>query len=191
MKRLIYCLLLMVMCCQTTMAQDVYDDYLAKPEKQTDKKAEKNRAKELQALTDSVDFKFACAALRKGYFVLQATRIDIGNMRAIESGLDENTNFVYQQGKEGVVQVAFPGADPGLNGFGGITCRGTVTNGNFSIDKKGNAHYDFSIMGDINAHVMITVYAQTKRAEAFIDPTFESSNMAVTMYGDLVPYKRD
>ena len=31
MKRLIYCLLLMVMCCQTTMAQDVYDDYLAKP----------------------------------------------------------------------------------------------------------------------------------------------------------------
>ncbi len=147
-------------------------------------------AQDVSELQGQVDFKFATAALRKGTFALTATRIDLGNMGIYECGLNERTNFVYQLDNESVVQVALNNSDPGLNGFGGITCKGNVTGANYSVDKKGNAHYDYNITGSsISAQVSITVYADGKYAMAYINPTFGSSRQAITLYGDLVPYR--
>ena len=196
MKKLLLCMIIACFGISYASAQDIYDDYKtpAKQEKLTkeEKKARKEKEKHLQAFNDSVAFKFANAALREGQFVLLATRVELGNMGAMEYGLNDHTNFVYQVGKEAVIQIAFNGPNPGFNGMGGITCRGNVTNSKYSVDKKGNAHYDFSVFGsDISAQVMITVYAETNQAIAYVEPTFAGSNMSITLHGELRPYKKE
>lgn len=195
MKKLILSLILMAMGCACVCAQDIYDEYTtpAKQEKLTkeEKKAQKEKEKHLKAMTDSADYKLACAALRKGQFVLMATRVDLGNMGVAEYGLDDRTNFVYQTGNEGVAQIAFNNGSPGYNGLGGITCRGTVSGTRFTTDKKGNAHYDYTITGSgLSVQINITVYAGTKQAMAYVEPVFGGSWSSVTLHGDLIPYKQ-
>lgn len=193
MKKYLLSLIIMCLGCNCAIADEIYDEA---PKQATltkeQKKAQKNKRQQLQAATDSADYKLACAALRKGMFALTATRASIGNMGYTEYGLNESTNFVYQQGKEGVAQLALNNGELGLNGFGGVTCKGTVSGGNFSIDKKGNARYDFTIMGNgITIGVEVLVYAGSNRAEARVEPVFGGSWSAVTLYGELVPYKQD
>ncbi len=196
MKKLFLSLIIMYLGCSCVTAQSVYDDYAAPKSEQTketkeEKKARKEREKQMKAVTDSADYKFATAALRKGMFALTATRVELGNMGMMECGLNESTNFVYQQGNEGVVQIAFDGPNPGYNGFGGITCKGRVTTSKFSTDKKGNAHYDFTVIGEsISAQINITVYAGSKQAMAYVNPIYAGSNMSITLHGELVPYKQ-
>lgn len=196
MRHLIISCIIAIATCTCVQAQSVYDDLAPAPKEQKltkeEKKAQKEKEKRLQAMTDSVNYKFAAAALRTGHFALTANRVQLGNTGYTETCLNENTNFVYQDGNEAVVQIAFDGADPGLNGFGGVTCKGNVSGVKFSEDKKGNLQYEFSVMGlNINAQVLITVYAGTNRATAYVNPTFASSNWSVTLYGELVPYKQD
>lgn len=192
MKKLILSLIIMSLCCSYVLADEIYDEAPKKSEvTKKAEKAQKDKKKQLQELTDSSNYKLACAALRKGMFALTATRASLGNMGYTEFGLNESTNFVYQQGKEGVAQLAFNNGELGLNGFGGVTCKGTVSGGNFSTDKKGNARYDFTIMGNgITIEVNVLVYAGSNRAEARVEPVFGGSWSAVTLYGELVPYKQ-
>lgn len=196
MKHLLISCIIAIATCTSTQAQSVYDDLAPAPKEQQltkeEKKAQKEKEKQLKAMTDSVNYKFAGAALRQGHFALTANRVQLGNTGYTETCLNESTNFVYQVGKEAVVQVAFEGSDPGLNGFGGVTCKGTVTNEKYSEDKKGNLRYDFTVMGlNINAQVSITVYAGSNQAVAYVNPIFASSSWAITLYGELVPYKQD
>lgn len=203
MNKFITILTVMCMGCAWSAAQESFKESSttitqvkedSKPRKETkeERKARKKREKELKAAADSADFKYATAALRKGYFVLTATRIDLGNMGYSENCLNETTNFVYQQCDEGVVQVAFNTSALGLNGIGGITCRGKVTNAKYREDNKGNAHYDYTVVGNnISAQISITVYAGSKAAKAHINPIHAGANYSCTLHGNLVPYKQD
>ncbi len=149
----------------------------------------KARDKWLKQRVDSMGHAKAAAALERGYWVLLADRVNVGYTGYTASGLDGNSNFIFQQAGEGVIQTAFNQASPGLNGMGGMTLQGNVSGVKMSVDKKGNIHYAYSIFSqDISAQVDVMVYAGTDYAQAVIDPTF--SGPRITVSGRLVPYIR-
>ena len=153
------------------------------------KDAKKVQQARLQALNDSVAHVRAARALKKGYWVLQADRITMGNAAYPATSLNENANFVFQQGDQAMVQVAFNGASPGLNGVGGITLDGKTSNVKLKGSLDGDLYVSFHVTGlNINADVFITVYKGGNRAQAIVVPTFDSGQM--TLYGKLVPYRK-
>ena len=158
----------------------------AKPVQET-KKERKEREKRLKMLNDSVAHNLAVRALQKGYWVLLADRITLGRSAYSMYGLSNNSNFIFQQGDDGMVQVAFNQVNPGLNGLGGITLEGKVANVKLTTDKKGNIHYSYHISStEINALVYVTVYSNSGNAEAYVDSTFGPGRL--TLYGKIVPY---
>ena len=184
-----------VMLAQAQVADDIYGDNVdltivtpAKQDKDT-KKAEKEHKKLMKQRVDSLGHAKAAAALERGYWVIVADRINVGNMGYTVSGLNTNTNFVFQQAQEGMVQFAFNHGGPSMNGLGGMTLEGKVSNVKSNTDKKGNILYSYSIMStDINAQITVTVFAGTDYAEALVQPTFSGPRM--TLQGRLVPYIR-
>lgn len=194
MKKLFFALIIMGLSWSTINAQDVYDDYMTPPKEnisKAERKAQKEKEKRLKAATDSADYKLACAALRQKQFALTATRVDLGNMGYSEYGLSENTNFVYQVGNEGVAQIALNTGELGLNGFGGVTCKGLINGEHYSEDKKGNVSYDFTINGNgVTVQVNVYLYAGSKNAYARVEPVFGGSWSAITLHGELVPYNK-
>lgn len=197
MKKMLITFAIILLGCTVMAAQDeIYMDAKNAPKTEVLTKAQKQerkkKEKRLKAFNDSVAWNKAVKVVEDGYFVLQATRLNMGNMGRIESGLDESTNFVYQQGNEGVAQFALNNGHLGANGFGGVTCKGNISGKNISYDKKGNLHCDFNIMGmGLDVRVNITVYKDTNNAEAFIEPIMGGAWSSITMYGSLIPYKQD
>ena len=160
----------------------------AQPDKAT-KEEQKAREKQLKQRVDSLGHAKAAMALERGYWVLVADRINVGYTAYTASGLDGNSNFVFQQAQEGLVQFAFNHSNPGTNGMGGMTMKGRVGNVEMRTDKKGNIRYTYSLVGeDINAQVDITVYAGGDYAQAIVEPAF--SGPRLTFNGRLVPYIR-
>lgn len=160
----------------------------AKPDKAS-KQSQKEREKLLKQRVDSLGHAKAAMALERGYWVLVADRINVGYTAYTAAGLDGNSNFVFQQAQEGVVQFAFNHANPGTNGMGGMTMKGRVSDVKMRTDKKGNINYSYVLLGeDINAHIDITVYAGSDYAQAIVEPAF--SGPRLTFNGRLVPYIR-
>lgn len=147
------------------------------------------REKRLKAYSDSVAYNRAVRALQNKHWVLLAERINVGYTSYTVHGINSNSNFMFQQGADGIVQVAYNQVDPGVNGLGGITLQGKISGERLEINKKGDATYSYHINSfEINAHVMITVVAGSNNAQAFIDSTFGPGRLVV--YGTLVPYDR-
>ncbi|MBR1804065.1 MAG: DUF4251 domain-containing protein [Muribaculaceae bacterium] len=193
MKTFLFSIMLILACSFYTHAQvidDIYGDNGTSIETDQSSKNNKERKeyeKQLKMLNDSVAYKRAINALNNGHWVLLADRISLNYTAYTIPGLQNNANFVLQQGTKGMVQVALSGIDPGLNGLGGITLEGGVSGMKISNDDKGNIYYDYHISStEINAHVFITVYGGGNDAQAVIDSTFDSSQL--TLYGRLVPY---
>ena len=196
------CFVLLLLCALSAQAQvtdDIYatkqgDDVQlsvitpAKPDKST-KQEPKAREKRLKERVDSLGHAKAGAALERGYWVILADRVSVGYTGYTASGLNGNSNFIFQQAGEGMVQTAFNQASPGLNGMGGMTLQGNVSGVKMRVDKKGNIRYTYSMTGeDISAQIDITVYAGTDYAQAIVEPTF--SGPRLTINGRLLPYIR-
>lgn len=179
---------LMTLCALCLQAQ-VIDDIYGGPEPQPTSREMKEHQKALQRQVDSVGHTRAIIALERGYWVLLADRINVGFTGYTVSGLNGNTNFVFQQAQSGMVQFAFNHGAPGLNGMGGMTLEGRVSHVQQKTDKKGNIRYGFSLVGeDINAQVDVTVYAGSDYAQAIVTPAF--SGPVLTVNGRLMPYIR-
>lgn len=195
MKTFLTAILLLLTCsfyAHTQVFDDIYGDTRSRVETEKSSKSQaqeqrKEHEKQLQMLNDSVAHQRAKNALNNGHWVLMANRITIGRTAYTIPGLQDNANFVFQQGNKGMVQVALNGISPGLNGLGGITLEGGVSGIKCSTDGKGNIYYDYHISStEINAHIFITVYAGGSEAQAVVDSTFDSGQL--TLYGRLVPY---
>lgn len=155
----------------------------------TSKKAQKEHQKKMKLRVDSLGHAKAATALERGYWVVVADRINVGYTGYTVSGLNGNTNFVFQQAQEGMVQFAFNDGRPSMNGLGGMTLEGKVNDVQMRTDKKGNIIYSYYIKStDINAKVTVTVYAGSDYAEALVQPIFSGPRMS--LYGRLVPYIR-
>ena len=183
------------MLAQAQVVDDIYGDQvdltIVTPAQQdkASKKAQKEHQKQMKQRVDSLGHAKAAAALERGYWVIVADRINVGYTGYTVSGLNGNTNFVFQQAQEGMVQFAFNDGRPSMNGLGGMTLEGKINGVKMRTDKKGNIIYSYSIMStDINAQVTVTVFAGTDYAEALVQPTFSGPRM--TLSGRLVPYIR-
>lgn len=195
MKKLILSLVIVTVGCTWMTAQNNNDaNNSPKQEKLTKevKKAKKQEGTQLHAKAGSVDFKVATDALSKGEFVFMATRAELGTGKD-KSPLDERCNFVSQNGKDGIVQYTFKYS--GLSSaseFGGVNCKGMVSGEKYSTDKKGNAHYDYTLAGDgVTLKVNVLVQVGSNHAVVRVEPIVGYGPNMVTLYGELVPFQQE
>ena len=145
----------------------------------------KEREKRLREHKDEVAFAKASNSLRRGYFVLVADNIQIGNMGYRHYDISRNSNFILVQGEDGIVQFALNTGFPGTNGLGGWTGKGNVRYSRINYDDNGDVYYEYQLIGsNINARVFITLFHNSKRAMAQI-----TGGPDITMYGEILPYR--
>ena len=156
----------------------------AEPVEETEQDV-KEREKQLRELNDDVAYAKAANSMRRGYFVLVADNIQIGNSGYRHYDISSNSNFVLVQGDDGIVQFALITGSPGTNGLGGWTGKGSVRNKRIKFDDNGDVFYQYQLIsGNVNADVHITLFHNSKRAVARI-----SGGMPITMYGEIMPYR--
>ena len=145
----------------------------------------KEREKRLREFNDEVAFAKAANSLRRGYFVLLADNIQIGNSIYRYFDILGNTNFILVQGEDGLIQYALNNGDPGSNGLGGWTGHGKVRQQRINTSKNGDVNYQYNLFsGSVNATVNITLFHNSKRAVATI-----TGGVPITMYGEISPYR--
>ena len=156
----------------------------AQPVQETEQEI-KEREKKLRKMNDEVAYAKASNSLRRGYFVLVADNIQIGNMGYRHYDINRNSNFVLVQGTDGIIQFALNTGYSGSNGLGGWTGKGEVRKQRMTCDDNGDVHYQFSIVSStVNADVFITLFNNSKRAVATI-----TGGPTITIYGEILPYR--
>ena len=117
----------------------------------------KEQKREFKAYTDSVRFNKLIGAINDRHFLMQVDGVYFGG-GPTEYGLSTATNFILLQNDGAIVQTAFNNGSLGLNGMGGFTCSGRVGDIDVEIDKKGNVHLNFNVIGSYsNVNVQITI----------------------------------
>ena len=156
----------------------------AEPVQETEQEI-KEREKRLREHQDEIAFAKASNSMRRGYFVLLADNIQIGNMGYRHYDIRDNFNFILVQNDDGIIQYALNNGHPGTNGLGGWTGKGKVRNSRLNTGKNGDVHLQYQLMsGTVNATVNITLFHNSKRAVATI-----SGGVPITIYGEILPYR--
>ena len=190
-RKLSVCIaVLITLCAQSQVFDDIYGESASSVPTSEVKAERKAKQQRLKQLNDSVAHNRAALALERGEWVLQAESVSNGNSAYTHHNLNENANFVFQQGDQAMVQVALNQVDPGPNGLGGITLEGRVSGAKLLQSDKGELHYTFHVSSaQLNAQVMVTVFRDSGQAMAIVSPTFGHAD--ITLWGKLVPYKRN
>lgn len=145
----------------------------------------KEREKRLRELNDDVAYAKASNSMRRGYFVLVADNIQIGDMGFRHYDISRNSNFILVQGDDGIIQYALNTGYPGINGLGGWTGKGSVRNKRIKYDDNGDVFLQYQLVGSqVNAQVSITLFHNSKRAVARI-----MGGTDITIYGEILPYR--
>lgn len=186
----LFLMTLICLCSHSQVVDDIYGDVASTEQSQGGIQDERQSKKQrLKSLNDSVAHNRAAIALQRRQWVLQANRVSMPTAYTVHN-LNENANFVFQQGDQAMVQVAFNQVDPGLNGLGGVTLDGRAMGQKFKQSDKGELYYNFHISGpSVDAEVFITVYRDSNQAQAIVTPTFGPGQF--TLYGKLVPYRKE
>lgn len=145
----------------------------------------KQREKLLRAHEDKVAYAKASNSMRRGYFVLLADNIQIGNTGYRHYDINSNSNFVLVQDTDGIIQVALNTGGPGANGLGGWTGKGKVRKKNIKYEDNGNVFMQYQLNGtSVLADVSITLFNNSNRAMAQI-----FGGTPITIYGRILPYR--
>lgn len=156
----------------------------AQPVQETEQEI-KEREKKLREINDEAAYAMASNSLRRGYFVLVADNIQIGNMGYRHYDISRNSNFILVQADDGIIQFALNTGYSGSNGLGGWTGKGTVRKQRITYSDNGDVHYQFSVVGNsVNADVYITLFHNSKRAMATV-----MGGPTITVYGEILPYR--
>lgn len=156
----------------------------AEPVQETEQEI-KEREQRLRNLNDDVAYAKASNSLRRGYFVLLADNIQIGNMGYRHYDINRNSNFILVQGEDGILQYALNTAYAGTNGLGGWTGKGNVRNKRIKYADNGDVFMQYDLVGStVNATISITLFHNSKRAVARI-----SGGTDITIYGEILPYR--
>lgn len=129
-------------------------------------------------------FEIARQALKDSMFVVEVDRI-IGQLgRTVY--VSDNENFVLMNHDYASVQLAVLSTHVGMNGVGGITLAGNISDVQERIDKHGNITYQFRVQGNsISSTVIVTLYKGDNQVSAVMNSTF--NNGRITFYGRLFP----
>lgn len=139
--------------------------------------------KAAEALRDSVEYAATVQAMKDMNFVLEADRLILTSGENIM--VQSNVNFVSVNDDKAVIQVS-PLRGGGINGVGGITVDGTVSDVRFDTDKKGNIYMSMKVLGAVaSCRVSISLPKGGSTARVTIDPNYSSDD--ISMYGRIVP----
>ena len=164
----------------TSFAQE---KQLSKEEKKEIRKEKKAKRKAERKLYEEARHKEAYQALKDLDFVLEAHTLY--NKRGYSKNVSDNLNFISVKGKKAVVQLAFNNHN-GINGLGGITVSGKISNEEYIEDKNGNLLLTFNVMGSVlNAEVRISLGSSNNDADANVDATTKSGK--IKFRGKLLP----
>ena len=156
----------------------------AQPVQETEQEI-KEREKKLRELYDDVAYAKASNSMRRGYFVLAADNVQIGNMGYRHYDINRNSNFILVQDEDGIIQFALNTGVSGANGLGGWTGHGKVRNKRLTYDKNGDVYLQYQLISSgVNADVHITLFHNSKRAVATI-----TGGAPITLYGEILPYR--
>lgn len=149
-----------------------------------DRKINRKEQKEIAQQQANQQFEIARQALKDSMFVVEVDRI-IGQLgRTVY--VTPNENFVLMNKNYASVQLAVLSAFAGLNGVGGVTLSGQVSDIQERIDKHGNVTCQFRLQGNsISSTVIVTLYNGDNQVSVVMNSTY--SNDRITFYGRLVP----
>lgn len=168
---------------QTASSLEPTEKNLEPTEKPTRKLSRKER-KALQQALDSMAYANALQALHDTCFVLEAERVVFKN--GLRVYVTPTTNFVSVDEGRAMVQVAFNVPSPGLNGIGGVTVEGPITEYKEKTDKKGTTMLTANVQGvSLSARLYITMCKGTNNATIEILPTFNTRR--ITLEGRIIP----
>lgn len=177
MKRLILFNLLlgMVVLCSTSVEAQTQDQ---------NRKISRKEQREIAQQQANQQFEIARQALKDSMFVVEVDRI-IGQLgRTVY--VSDNENFVLMNHDYASVQLAVLSTHVGMNGVGGITLAGNISDVQERIDKHGNITYQFRVQGNsISSTVIVTLYKGDNQVSAVMNSTF--NNGRITFYGRLFP----
>lgn len=177
MKRLILFNLLlgMVVLCSTSVEAQTQDQ---------NRKISRKEQREIAQQQANQQFEIARQALQDSMFVIEVDRI-IGQLgRTVY--VSANENFVLMNRDYASVQLAVLSAHEGMNGVGGITLAGNVSDVQERIDKHGNITHQFRVQGNsISSTVIVTLYKGDNQVSVVMNSTF--NNGRITFYGRLFP----
>lgn len=130
-------------------------------------------------------FEEAVQCLKDGSFVIEVDQLVFP--KGLTKFVSSLTNFVSMNEGKAVIQIATSSFSPGLNGVGGISVEGDVSNITMSTSKRGIVYYNFLDQGvAVSATVNIQLTGDGNRATVTVYPNFNNNNL--TMTGNLVPY---
>ena len=160
----------------------------AKKEAKAQAKAQRDAERDAQDALVKTEEMQAFLAAKKAIiaheFVLEGSSITFRNS---QSFFVNASNFISLQGDRATVQIASMQGN-GLNGFGGVTVNGTISNARYNVANNGDVSFSFSVSGpQISATVDITLPHGTNAAMAAVQPNFSGQRM--TMNGKLLPYE--
>ena len=145
----------------------------------------KEREKKMREFSDDIAYAKASNSIRRGYFVLVADYIQIGNMGYRHYDINPNSNFILVQGDDGIVQFAINTGNPGSNGLGGWTAKGAVRNKRILEKDNGDIFIQYQLIGSkVNTTVEITLYHNSNHAIARLLDGGE-----IVFYGQVLPYR--
>ncbi|WP_300728093.1 DUF4251 domain-containing protein [uncultured Bacteroides sp.] len=151
------------------------------------RKKEREQREKLQEKQDSLNFVAALMAIEQKAFTLEADQVIFRNGQS--AFVNSNTNFVSLDDDKAVVQVAFNVPSSGLNGLGGVTVNGTLTQYQIKRDNEGNVFVTMGVMGAaISAQIFISLPYGTNQATVDINPNFNSYTL--TLQGTLLPIEQ-
>ena len=165
MKKFIYTMVLMLLtlsCASTKMTP------------------EQKRAQEFR---DSVVHAMALDLLSARDYMITADRLTFPGGRMLH--VFPSTNFLLVKGDTAIYQIA-PGMGGGINGVGGITVKGTISNYRCRITDKGEAIIAFGVMNsgvsvDVNVNLPKDGTSAVVRAQASL------ARYNSTIYGNVEP----
>lgn len=139
--------------------------------------------KAAEAIQDSINHEVAVTAMKDMNFVIEADRLILTNGENVM--VQSNVNFVSVEDDRAVIQVS-PLRGPGINGVGGITVDGTVSDVRFDTDKKGNIYMSMNVLGAVaSCRVSVSLPKGGSTARVTIDPNYSSDD--ISMVGKIVP----
>ena len=191
MKRILLMTALLFFAVSTVEAQttDKQAKREAKKEAKAQAKAQRDAERDAQDALVKTEEMQAFLAAKKAIvardFVLEGSQIMFRGGQSFF--VNAYTNFISLQGDRATVQIASMQGN-GLNGFGGVTVNGTISNARYNVANNGDVSFSFSVSGpQISATVDITLPHGTNAAMAAVQPNFSGQRM--TMNGKLLPYE--
>ncbi len=155
-------------------------------EKKEIRKEKKAYRKAVVKQSETIRLAEAKLALEDFDFVLEATMIY--TKRGDRVKVSDNVNFISVEDNKAVIQVAYRNnhSESDVNGLGGVTLSGQISEKKLSTDKRGNQYITFNVTGSkIQANVRITLGTSDNYARAEVNTT--TTNDKISFKGKLIP----